>query len=138
MIRQFVEPRAEQEAIPLHRGEILAIYPDQIDGTALGTARRFLGKNPGNGFRRVRQLHMHDRNAIPRVRLLPRPVDIGIDPGIAAPGVPVNGLAAGCIEHLLPVRIVSQSRGVNTSKAENQRKCSETMSEEHGGTPFLA
>ena len=104
VIGKPVEPWPEQQSIPLHGGKILAIDPDEVDRTAFRAPGGFLGKDAGDGFRRIRQLHMHDRDTESLTRLFTGPVDIGIDPGITAPGIPVNGLPPCGLEHFRPFR----------------------------------
>ncbi len=63
-IRQVLGEGAEQQPLVLHRLEILAVDPDQVDRAAVVPAGRLLGQYPADRFRRVRQFHLPQRHAV--------------------------------------------------------------------------
>ena len=96
------QPGESSSLLLLHRGEILAVDPDQVDRAALVLAGRLLGDHLGHGARGVVELHMDELDAVAPLQLGARPFDIGVDVFRAAPGVPVDRLALGLGKHGIP------------------------------------
>ena len=93
----------EEQTLPLHRGEVLAVDPDEVDGARVILAGRLLGDHGRHRAGGVLELHMHDLDAVPLAQLGAGPFDVGVDVFRTAPGVPVYGLAARLVEHGGPV-----------------------------------
>ncbi|MCY1539556.1 hypothetical protein D9M68_751470 [compost metagenome] len=98
--------RAEQQALALHRGKVLAVDPDQIH-RALGghAARGLLGTHAFDHVGRVGDLHVLQLHAKRSLHLLRHPLDVGVGLFAAGPRVPEHGLATGGLLDGRPVRL---------------------------------
>ena len=101
-IRQRFGKGPEQQVLPFERGEILAVDPDQVDGAVAVAAGCLLGDDPADRLGGIGQLDVHELDAVALRDLLADPGDVGVDLLVAAPGVPVHGLAPGCGQGLVP------------------------------------
>ena len=105
-VRQVLHERAEQQILRLHRGEVLAVDPDQVDRAALGRAGGLFGDDARHRLGGVGELDVDQIDAVALLHLIADPLDVGVDLRIAAPGVPVHRLAARLRERVVPGRRV--------------------------------
>ena len=73
--------RGKQQALALHRGKILAVDPDKVDGAMLVAPGRLFGKHGRHRLGGIVQLDLHDGDAIARLHRFTGPLDIGVDIG---------------------------------------------------------
>ncbi len=103
VVGQALGEGPEQQAVLLHGGEVLAVDPDEVDRAALVSPGRLLGQHAGDRLGRVGELHVAQRDAVVGGDPLADPGDVGVDPLVAAPGVPEHGLAARLGDDVVPV-----------------------------------
>jgi octaprenyl-diphosphate synthase len=72
------------------------------DALDYGSDTATLGKNAGDGVRGGGQFDMFEGDSIPRLRLIPDPGYEIVDLGVAAPCMPVDGLALGFGKDAIP------------------------------------
>ena len=130
-VRQVLHERAEQQVLRLHRGEVLAVDPDQVDRAALGAPGRLLGDHARHRLGGVGQLDVDEVDAVALVHLLADPFDVGVDLRIAAPGMPVHGLAARFGQRVVAGRRVG-------GLAEREHKDGSQKSQPHLPDPSAA
>ena len=110
-----------QQLLPLHRGEILAIDPDEIDRARIVDAGRLLGHHLGDRAGGVVQLDVDDADAVALLEDAACPVDIGVDVLGTAPAVEIDRLAARLVKHGGPVgrvRVLREGGGGKPCDAE--------------------
>jgi hypothetical protein len=86
--------RAEQQALALHREEVLAVDPDQVDRAVGGAAGGFLRAHAFDHLGRVGDLDVFELHAMALLQFCRSPLQVGVDALAAGPGVEVDRLAA--------------------------------------------
>ena len=140
-VRQAGGPvRRHQELLALHRGKVLAIDPDEIDRAAFILAGRFFGQHLGHRVGGVIEFHVNHLDAEAVSQRLSGPADIAVDVLGAAPGVEIDGLALGLLQHGIPVTRVGVG-GVDRkgqAKRGTQRAGKHGRKFQHGSPPQAA
>ena len=129
-VGQLLDERTKQQLVGLHRRKVLAVDPDQVDRASVLAAGRLLGHDPGDGLGGVGELDLVQLDPVARAHLVANPGDVVVDVLVAAPGVPVDGLAAGLGQSVVPGLAPCRGRG---HEGECQRR---QESQRHDG-PLL-
>jgi hypothetical protein len=98
-VRQVEGEGAVEEVVLLHGEEVLAVDPDQVDRPAAGLPGGLLGEHAGDRFAGVGELDVDQVDAVAVAHFVAGPGDVVVDLGGAAPGVEIDGLAAGRLAH---------------------------------------
>ena len=136
IVGQRLGPGIQQQPLALHGREVLAIDPDEIDAAAAVLAGGLLGQNAAHGVRGIGELHMLQFDAVALLHHSARPGDVGVDAVVPAPGVPVDRLALGLGDDLLPalIRGLRAKRRGDQQRNQRQRRCQNgECATEHGG-----
>ena len=92
-----------KESGALQGGEVLAVDPEQVNGTVIVPSRSALCANSRHGLGNVGDLDVPQLNVVVFTQPVSGPFEIAIDREIATPGVEVNSLSPGFGDNGWPV-----------------------------------
>ena len=101
-VRQALDERAVEELLLLHREEVRAVDPDQVDAAAAVASGRLLRDHARHRLGGVLELDVVHLHAVALLDLGADPADERVGLLVAGPRVPVHRLAARARDDLVP------------------------------------